>query len=361
MRYDRAASILIFLLVPILARTQSTTPADVAVYFDEGAWEDGVIAFESFLDWKGLSHQRVDARWINANGVYPQFKVVYFPGGYAYDYKRKLTAAGERHLREHVAAGGGYVGICAGAFYAATRVDWEGGSYPYTLGLFKGRAYGALSQIKAWPDYTLTTISLNPRHDANAGLPAHFTTLYFGGPAFYPDPDENVDTLATWDQFNEHPAIIALQYGQGRVLLVGPHPEIEENSRRDGNQFASELSDPETEWGMLWQYMDWVLQRPITDTTMTTGVRTDGSRKNQSSGSLAFYPNPSSDALYLDTEGSSPVEIEISDLFGRNRMALTNESASRLIVSVKNLPAGLYVARITMHGDIRLQLLRIQR
>jgi glutamine amidotransferase-like uncharacterized protein len=361
MQVRRCVYFLAILFLPTLTCAQTASTTDVAVYFDEGAWEDGVLAFESFLDWKGLSHERVNAKWINSNDLHPRFKVVYFPGGYAYDYKRKLTAAGERHIRELVDAGGGYVGICAGAFFAATRVDWEGGSYPYTLGLFKGRAFGALSEIASWPDYALTTISLNPRHEVSVGLAGAFTTMYFGGPAFYPDPDEDVDTLATWDEYNAHPAIITLHYGQGRVLLIGPHPEIEENSARDGNLFGSALNDPETEWGLLWRSMDWVLKHPISDTTLTTGISADTSLKPAAPAGIMMYPNPANSMVNIITGVNSPAELEICDLLGQSRIRAAGASGLKLSVNVRDLPTGLYIAKIVFSGELRLQLLRIQR
>ena len=40
---------------------------DFAIYHDGdiGAWEDGIVAFEQFLNWKGVSHNRVTAKDIN--------------------------------------------------------------------------------------------------------------------------------------------------------------------------------------------------------------------------------------------------------------------------------------------------------
>ncbi len=359
-QFCRGFLFLSLIFFPVSMYSQIATPTDVAVYDDEGAWEDGVIAFEHFLDWKGLSHERVNAQWINTNDLHPRFRAVYFPGGYAYDYKRKLTAAGERHIRELVDAGGGYVGVCAGAFFAATRVEWEGGSYPYTLGLFKGRAFGALPQIMPWPGYTLTTISLNPLHEVNTRLPRTFTTMYYGGPAFYPDAGQEIDTLASWDQFNAHPAIITLNYGQGRVLLIGPHPEIEETSARDGNLFGSELNDPETEWGLLWPAMDWVLKRPISDTTMTTAITAETPTTPDAPGVGTLFPNPANHIVSINNGASSSVEMEISDLLGRRRIRSANDTGSGLSVDVRNLPNGLYVVRIAFDGIFRSQLLRIR-
>ena len=50
-------------------------------------------------------------------------------------------------------------------------------------------------------------------------------------------------------------------------MLVGPHPEIEEDDSRDGaHNFAEELSDgPDgSDWPFLWTAVDWLRQQPIT-------------------------------------------------------------------------------------------------
>jgi len=46
-------------------------------------------------------------------------------------------------------------------------------------------------------------------------------------------------------------------------LLVGPHPEIEEDSDRDGTNFANELNDNGSDWPFLWTSLDWLLKNPI--------------------------------------------------------------------------------------------------
>ncbi len=75
----------------------------------------------------------------------------------------------------------------------------------------------------------------------------------------------NIDTTATWAAYFDKPAIINFTYGSGRVLLMGPHPEIEEDDDRDGTDFAQELDDQGTDWRFLWTALDWVLGRPISN------------------------------------------------------------------------------------------------
>ena len=322
----------------------------VAVYNDEGAWSDGITAFEKFLDWKGLTHQRVSAADINTTALDGTYKVVYFPGGYAYDYKRKLTARGEQHIRDFVNNGGAYIGICAGAFFAADRVDWEGGSYPYTLGLFKGTARGALDVITPWPGWAMTSITMRPDHPITAGRRSSYTTLYYGGPSFHPASGTLIDTLATWDADAGSPAIITLTYGSGRVLLIGPHPEIEENDTRDGTAFASDLTDPESEWGMLWTSMDWLLQRPISDTTVTT---IEAVAEPTTPEVITVFPNPAvaSATVTLTQRVTTTGRLSLVDALGRECMVLHDgpvlQGPAHFRVSLRKpdgtaLPAGVY-------------------
>jgi len=60
MTFRLLKKILLFLFFSInltLAKGQY----DFAIYHDNGvgSWEDGIIAFEQFLNWKNISHNRV--------------------------------------------------------------------------------------------------------------------------------------------------------------------------------------------------------------------------------------------------------------------------------------------------------------
>ena len=353
--------LLLRLAFPYAADAQGAASVDVAVYMDSGAWEDGVIAFEHFLDWKGLTHLRVDAARVNASSLSAEFRCLYVPGGYSYDYQKKITTRGEQNIRDLVGSGGAYIGICAGAFFAADHVDWEGGNYPYTLGLFKGTAKGALSEIKPWPEYGMTTITTNPEHPISRNQPRTLNTMYFGGPAFIPDPGFEVDTIATWDAAKQQCAIIAFPYGSGRVLLVGPHPEIEENDARDGTVFGTELTDPESEWGLLWRATDWLLGRPITDTAATSVASAPVPASAVTMGSCR--PNPVTDRASLRLTSSAPARavVSIVDMLGRTVATLFDgqlDAGSRNIsfstsINGQDLPAGRYLVRLFDGGRVQ--------
>ena len=47
------------------------------------------------------------------------------PGGAATPYLQKLKTFGNEKIRNYVANGGNYLGICAGAYYACSQVEFE--------------------------------------------------------------------------------------------------------------------------------------------------------------------------------------------------------------------------------------------
>ncbi len=237
--------------------------ATFAIYVGPGAWIDGVIAFENFLDWKGISHERVTPSDVNTYVLKNYYRAIFMPGGDAYYYKLYIDANGVQHIRDLVFSGGGYIGTCAGAYYASDSIRWEGGTYDYPLDLFQGFSNGAIDAIAPWPDYTMTPVNLNPAHPVNQYSPATMTSLYYGGQTFVPHAGVAVDTLFTWAAYHDSVGGISLTYGSGRVLLMGIHPEIDENTSRDGTSFADSLDDKESDWNWLWTAIDWLLKRPL--------------------------------------------------------------------------------------------------
>ena len=331
--------------------------ADVAVYADDGVWIHSVVAFGHFLDWKGLPHERLYYADVNQNELTGLYQAICFPGGDAYAYKYNITPVGHAHIRDLVAQGGAYIGICAGAFFASDRIEWEGGSYPYNLDLFAGVAVGALDVIAPWPFYSMTDISLDPMHPVNQYEPPVHTTLYYGGPAFYPDAGVEIQTFATWDAFEDAPAIIGLDYGDGRVLLLGPHPEIEEDSDRDGTGFGSSFDDAGSEWGLLWTATDWVLDQPISPPTAVPG---DAQPWRPTALVLhQNYPNPFNPqtVIAFELRSAVTVDLQIFDVGGKlvHNLRLGRmypEGRHKVLWDGRDgaghpVPAGIYEYRLT--------------
>ncbi len=244
--------------------------ADFAIYAGSGTWEPSILAFENFLEWKGLTYERIDKNTLNRGNLAGNYNGLFMPGGWAGDYNRDIKNSGDQEIREFIASGGAYIGMSAGAFYACDVTIWEGDHLDYPSDLFNGDCIGPIEEIAPWPEYTMTTMDINNALPQNTYEPDTRDVLYYGEPYFIAHPGQEFQTFASWivptdPVADDKPGIIGFDYGNGRVLLVGPHPEIEEDSVRDGNDFGEELSDgPDgSDWPFLWTAVDWILNEPI--------------------------------------------------------------------------------------------------
>jgi len=152
----------------------------------------------------------------NLGSSYPNLKMWVQPGGDAYDQQSALGAAGRANIAAFIAAGGAYLGVCAGAYYAARDYWWEGKYYAhsYLLGAYPVTLEGAISAIAPWPGHALTTLS-NGRH-----------AVYYGGPtvglAHTSSADLIGEKVATFaDIGGELPAVIVWN----KILLTSVHLE----------------------------------------------------------------------------------------------------------------------------------------
>lgn len=231
-------------------------PADhrpVLLYVDAGTWGSGMVAIARFLDFAGFQWLAVEASDIVAGDVLDDASAIWMPGGWAPSYIDSLGSVGLEHIRAFVDHGGGYVGTCAGAYLAAERVVWDNVAYEYPLGLWSGTANGP--QGFAWPAYGLVEVAAAQGHPL-VPVPATMQVLMYGGSRF--DGALDGDVLARFT-LDESAAAVAADYGEGRVLLMGFHGEIEEGEAQDGVAFGDALADPDSEWPMLAHWIAWAV------------------------------------------------------------------------------------------------------
>lgn len=237
----------------------STANAIVALYSGLGTWDESVRAAEKMFQWMNLAVRRVGPGDINSESL-SKFHILCVPGGDMYQYAQDLSSNGGQKIRDFVYRGGGYIGICGGAYYASERVVWQSRRLVMaSLGLFNGEAIGALSQIISYADYGMCNITVTTHtHLITQTEPSSVSMLYYWGPALMPDND-NVTVLGVYEKTGQ-PTMIALSYGQGRVFLVGTHPEIEEDSTRDGVAFGDNFDDQGSDWALMRNAILWTLK-----------------------------------------------------------------------------------------------------
>jgi glutamine amidotransferase-like uncharacterized protein len=266
MRWKIAVAILcvsfVFTTLFLLLRSSSPTGGTVvALYSGLGTWDDSVRAAEKMFQWMNLSVKRIGPDDIKKGGL-NGFRMLCVPGGDMYQYAQDLSSNGRQKIRDFVYNGGGYVGICGGAYYASKRVVWQSRRIEMaSLGLFNGEAVGALSQIIPYPEYGMCNITVTTSSHPITRAEQNFTSmLYYWGPALIPDDYDNMTVLGVYEKTGQ-PAMIALSHGQGRVFLVGTHPEIEEDSTRDDVAFGDNLDDQGSDWALMRDAALWILNR----------------------------------------------------------------------------------------------------
>jgi glutamine amidotransferase-like uncharacterized protein len=257
---------LIILLCPATCRHEAVSvaapPAAVALYADDGCWAESDSALEQMYHWMGMSVTKVNASQIRDQGL-SAYRLLCIPGGDMYKYSGSLGADGVAKIREFVSGGGGYIGICGGAYFASKKVVWKGITLPMnSLRLFDGTAQGPWDEIVPFPESGLCTLRIpDHSHAITRDVPDSLRVLYYWGPALLPDSTYTGAVLARYGIGNR-PAALATTYGRGRVFLIATHPEIEEGSPRDGVVFRDDLADPESEWDLMKNAAAWCLEKP---------------------------------------------------------------------------------------------------
>lgn len=236
----------------------------VAIYFSRGMDANSALAAGRAFQWMGCSGVEVVNADSIKSGSLNSFDVLACPGGESQpDPWGELGLEGKLRIQEFIRGGGGYIGICFGALYASDYCDYWStriGVDELYLDLFPGVAYCGQKEIApqgSWPLMTRLKIS-DHTHPITASLPDRIKIVYYpNGPYLRPDEDSNVTIVATYE-ITGNPAMVAFEYGKGRVFLSGPHPEIEVDSNRDGSDRFNELSDEGSEWPLLLAVMMWL-------------------------------------------------------------------------------------------------------
>lgn len=233
----------------------------VALYNDRGCWEESVTALKNMFEWMGYSVQLVDADFVRERGL-GGYKLFCVPGGDMYVYSLDLTSEGIQQIRTFMRLGGGYVGICAGSNFAGTNVIWRGQMLDMQcLELYHGTSQGPINEIIEYPSFGMCRVDITDHsHPITADLPTENWILYYWGPQFIADPGADVDVLGRYD-ITGGAAMLAFEYGQGRAFIIGSHPEIEEDSDRDGVRWGNNMDDQGTDWILMKVATDWCLKK----------------------------------------------------------------------------------------------------
>jgi glutamine amidotransferase-like uncharacterized protein len=204
-------------------------PTRVALFDDSGSFGKGVGHVTAQLatakDMKLTVVKGADI----AAGVLKDFDAVVFTGGSGSKQAAALGEAGRQQVRDFVERGGGYVGICAGAYLACSGFGWS-------LGVLDARTVSSKWMRGKGP----VKIEVNDAGARTTGLPAREQEIrYANGPIIKPAERPELADYETLASFRtelaendtpkgvmiDSPAWARGTFGKGRVLISSPHPE----------------------------------------------------------------------------------------------------------------------------------------
>jgi glutamine amidotransferase-like uncharacterized protein len=222
-----SGALILFYLSLTGCSDSQTSPSDpveprAAVYNDHGVWSEGVNRLNVLLSEWGWTVENISAYQINSGYLNTEFDLIVFPGGDAGSYKLDISDTGTGEIRNFVNDGGGYIGICAGAFWASDRIVWHGREIDYPLNLLPGTATGPLDELCTPGSQCWTDVRFSTDYPAGGDLSGVFSCYYYDG------PEMDTTGAAVFARYEtlDSPAAVALEYGAGKVAVIGVHPEM---------------------------------------------------------------------------------------------------------------------------------------
>ena len=202
----------------------------VGVYLDKGAGPSVNDLLRALAKFEQVAVTKLTAEQIRSGGL-AGLDILMHPGGSGGTQGRNLDEPGREKIRNFVREGGGYIGICAGAYLASAQ-------YPWSLNLLDAKVIDTQHWNRGvgTVDIELTPAGREILRTPNQKFPIH----YAQGPLLAPagraelEDYEEMGIFKTEIAKNGAPsgvmigttAIARGRFGQGRVICFSPHPEM---------------------------------------------------------------------------------------------------------------------------------------
>lgn len=205
---------------------------EITIYSGPGTDQESlsqmIRSLQTELPLKKYLIRKIGAREVALGGWRKSTEVFVIPGGRDLFYLRDLQGEAAVQISQFVEEGGVYLGICAGAYFAASAIEFEKGEPHQILGkrplqFFPGIARG--------PAYGNNKYAVDSHRGVEAALISweqSFCRVYFNGGCFFPSAESfsTVTVLSRYVEVESEPAAIILcTVGKGKAVLSGVHPE----------------------------------------------------------------------------------------------------------------------------------------
>jgi glutamine amidotransferase-like uncharacterized protein len=216
---------LAFLLLTLGLVAAEKPVIKVAVYDDKGATGKGIPSVEAILGQTAdIKLTRLKGADI-ANGGLQGYDLVMFTGGSGSAEAAGLGEKGREEVRDFVRHGGGYVGICAGAYLACSGFEW---------------GVGVLNAKTVSPKWRRGQGEVKIDGQAFGEKLTDRVIRYANGPIIKADVRKDLPDIEVLVTFRSElalndtpvgvmvnsPAMVRSTFGLGRVFTSSPHPEL---------------------------------------------------------------------------------------------------------------------------------------
>ena len=202
----------------------------VAVYQGDGVGKSVKDVLDDLARDSSIAVERITTSQILKDGLKP-FDVVLFPGGSGGGQGKSLTADGREKVRQFISDGGGYIGICAGAYLASADYDWS-------LDILDAKVLDRRHWARGFGNVKLNLKSICRTNLTLADVQSK--VYYHQGPLLAPANNSELDDYDEWASFATEvtkegvpagvmpgtTAVAAGRFGFGRVLAISPHFEM---------------------------------------------------------------------------------------------------------------------------------------
>ena len=213
----------------------------VALYDDAGGSDNGVSNLTRVFD----TATDITVSHLSAADIRPevlaQFDVVVFGGGSGSKEAATIGKQGAEAVTQFVREGGGYVGVCAGAFLCSAH-------YPWSLNLVDTHVLTGKREVEGlgpksmWYRGKSSSQKMQLTEEGQklfADLPENVDVRYQNGPIVSPKKLSGLTpyTVLAWFRSEkvlyppqkgtmiDTPAIVRGEFGKGQVISISPHPE----------------------------------------------------------------------------------------------------------------------------------------
>jgi putative intracellular protease/amidase len=208
---------------------EKVRPLKIAIYDGPGSGEGGIVSVtKRAQQLPGAVVTPLKPAEIGTRDL-SEFDVVIFSGGSGSAQSKAIGDAGRENVRKFVEKGGGYLGICAGAYLACAGFDWGLGILNAKTVSNKWQRGGAMLRVELTDE----------GRSFFGPVQGPFTIRYHNGPIIQPLgranlPPYQVAALFRSEVANNNtpvgvqvdsPAAVFAPYGKGRVITISPHSE----------------------------------------------------------------------------------------------------------------------------------------